>query len=44
VLDPGSKATNAERERRRRMATLWFTFDLSGGTGVGAPVVTASWR
>lgn len=30
----------------RRMSTLAFTFDLSGGTGLGAvaPVVTASWR
>jgi hypothetical protein len=30
----------------RRMARLAFTFDLSGGSGLGAvaPVVTASWR
>jgi len=44
-LQPGGKG--AERDAwGRRMATLSFTFDLSGGSGAGAvaPVVTASWR
>jgi hypothetical protein len=44
-LTAGGK--NADRDAwGRRMARLAFTFDFSGGTGLGAvaPVVTASWR